>query len=53
MLDAGQLRPVVGATIPFDRAPLAYARESVLNRRPGEIAITLIPPSILDTEGQS
>jgi NADPH:quinone reductase-like Zn-dependent oxidoreductase len=44
MLDAGQLRPVVGATVPFDQAAVAYAREPVRNRRPGKTVVTLIPP---------
>jgi NADPH:quinone reductase-like Zn-dependent oxidoreductase len=44
MLDAGQLRPVVGAAVPFDQAALAYAREPVRNRRPGKTVVTLIPP---------
>jgi NADPH:quinone reductase-like Zn-dependent oxidoreductase len=45
MLDAGQLRPVVGATVPFDQAAVAYTRESVRNRRPGKTVVTLIPPN--------
>ena len=43
MLDAGQLRPVVGATIPFDQAA-ASASESVRKRRPGKTVVTMIPP---------
>jgi NADPH:quinone reductase-like Zn-dependent oxidoreductase len=44
MLDAGQLRPVVGAVIPFVQAAMAFAREPVRNRRPGKTVVTLIPP---------
>jgi NADPH:quinone reductase-like Zn-dependent oxidoreductase len=44
MLDAGQLRPVVGATFPFDQAAVAYAREPERNHRPGKTVVTLIPP---------
>ena len=44
MLDAGQLRPVVGAVIPFAQAAMAFAREPVRNRRPGKTVVTLIPP---------
>jgi hypothetical protein len=43
--DAGQLRPVVGAAVPFAQAAVVYARESVHNRRPGKTVVTLIPPS--------
>jgi NADPH:quinone reductase-like Zn-dependent oxidoreductase len=45
LLDAGQLRPVVGATVPFAQAAVVYAREPVHNRRPGKTVVTLIPPS--------
>jgi NADPH:quinone reductase-like Zn-dependent oxidoreductase len=45
LLDAGQLRPVVGATVPFAQAALVYAPEPVRNRRPGKIVVALIPPS--------
>ena len=44
MLDAGQLRPVVGATVPFAEAAAVYVREPVRNRRPGKTVVTLIPP---------
>ena len=44
MLDAGQLRPVVGTVIPFAQAAMAFAREPVRNRRPGKTVVTLIPP---------
>ena len=44
MLDAGQLRPVVGAVIPFAQAAMAFAREPVRNHRPGKTVVTLIPP---------
>jgi NADPH:quinone reductase-like Zn-dependent oxidoreductase len=44
MLDAGQLRPVVGATIPFDQAAAAYVHEPVRNGRPGKTVVALIPP---------
>lgn len=44
MLDAGQLRPVVGAVIPFAQAAMAYAREPMRSRRPGKTVVTLIPP---------
>src|SRR5499433_2556674 len=40
MLDAGQLRPVVGAVIPFAQAAMAFAREPVRNRRPGKTVVT-------------
>jgi NADPH:quinone reductase-like Zn-dependent oxidoreductase len=42
MLDAGQLRPVVGVVIPFASAPMAYSRDS---RHPGKTVVTLIPPA--------
>jgi NADPH:quinone reductase-like Zn-dependent oxidoreductase len=45
LLEAGQLRPVVGATVPFGQAAVVYAREPVHNRRPGKTVVTLIPPS--------
>ena len=45
MLDAGQLRPVVGTVLPFAQAAAAYTRESTRNRRPGKTVVTLIPPS--------
>jgi len=45
MLDAGQLRPVVGTVLPFAQAAAAYAREPMRNRRPGKTVVTLIPPS--------
>ena len=45
MLDAGQLRPVVGAVLPFAQAAAAYTREPMHNRRPGKTVVTLIPPS--------
>ena len=44
MLDAGELRPVVGTTLPFAQAAAAYAREPVRHRRPGKTVVTLIPP---------
>jgi NADPH:quinone reductase-like Zn-dependent oxidoreductase len=44
LLDAGQLRPVVSAVVPFAQAALAYARETISNRRPGKTVVTLIPP---------
>jgi NADPH:quinone reductase-like Zn-dependent oxidoreductase len=45
MLDAGQLRPVVGAVLPFAQAAAAYRREPMRDRRPGKTVVTLIPPS--------
>jgi NADPH:quinone reductase-like Zn-dependent oxidoreductase len=45
MLDAGQLRPVVGTVLPFAQAAAAYTREPMRNRRPGKTVVTLIPPS--------
>jgi NADPH:quinone reductase-like Zn-dependent oxidoreductase len=45
MLDAGQLRPVVGTVLPFVQAATAYTREPIRNRRPGKTVVTLIPPS--------
>jgi NADPH:quinone reductase-like Zn-dependent oxidoreductase len=45
LLDAGQLRPVVGATVPFAEAAAVYVREPVRNRRPGKTVVTVIPPS--------
>ena len=45
MLDAGQLRPVVGAVLPFAQAAAAYTREPMRDRRPGKTVVTLIPPS--------
>jgi NADPH:quinone reductase-like Zn-dependent oxidoreductase len=45
MLDAGQLRPVVGTVLPFAQAAVAYTREAMRNRRPGKTVVTLIPPS--------
>src|SRR5262249_24455855 len=39
MLDAGQLRPVVGAVLPFAQAGAAYTREPVRNRRPGKTVV--------------
>ena len=45
MLDVGQLRPVVGAVLPFARAAAAYTREPMRDRRPGKTVVTLIPPS--------
>ena len=45
MLDAGQLRPVVSAVVPFAQAPTAYAREPTRDRPPGKTVVTLIPPS--------
>jgi NADPH:quinone reductase-like Zn-dependent oxidoreductase len=44
MLDAGQLRPVVGTVIPFAQAAMAYAREPMPSRRPGKTVVTVIPP---------
>ena len=44
MLDAGQLRPVVGTVLPFAQAAAAYTGEPMRNRRPGKIVVTLIPP---------
>ena len=44
MLDAGQLRPVISAAVPFAQAAAAYAREPVRDRRPGKTVVTLIPP---------
>jgi NADPH:quinone reductase-like Zn-dependent oxidoreductase len=44
MLDAGQLRPVVGAVVPFARAATAYTQEAVPDRRPGKTVVTVIPP---------
>src|SRR5262249_9616006 len=44
MLDAGQLRPVVGATVPFDQAAEVYTHEAIRKRRPGKTVVTLIPP---------
>jgi NADPH:quinone reductase-like Zn-dependent oxidoreductase len=44
MLDAGQLRPVVGTVLPFAQAAAAYSREPMHNRRPGKTVVTLIPP---------
>jgi NADPH:quinone reductase-like Zn-dependent oxidoreductase len=44
MLDAGQLRPVISAVVPFAQAAAAYPRDPMSNRRPGKIVITLIPP---------
>src|SRR5262245_4152283 len=43
LLDAGHLRPVVGATVPFTQAAAVYAPEPVRNRRPGKTVVTLIP----------
>jgi NADPH:quinone reductase-like Zn-dependent oxidoreductase len=51
MLDAGQLRPVVGATVPFDKAAAAYAREPARKRSPGKTVITVIPPGESNGEG--
>jgi NADPH:quinone reductase-like Zn-dependent oxidoreductase len=45
MLDAGQLRPVVGTVLPFAQAAAAYTREPMRNRRPGKTVVTLIPSS--------
>jgi NADPH:quinone reductase-like Zn-dependent oxidoreductase len=45
MLDAGQLRPVVGTMLPFAQAAAAYTPEPMRNRRPGKTVVTLIPPS--------
>jgi len=45
MLDAGQLRPIVGTVLPFAQAAVAYTREPKRNRRPGKTVVTLIPPS--------
>jgi NADPH:quinone reductase-like Zn-dependent oxidoreductase len=45
MLDAGQLRPVVGTVLPFAQAAVAYTREPMRNRRPGKTVVTLIPAS--------
>jgi NADPH:quinone reductase-like Zn-dependent oxidoreductase len=45
MLDAGQLRPVVGTVLPFAQAAVAYTREPMRNRRPGKTVVTLIPPN--------
>ena len=45
MLDAGQLRPVVGAVLPFAQAAAAYTREPMRDRRPGKTVVTLIPPT--------
>jgi NADPH:quinone reductase-like Zn-dependent oxidoreductase len=44
MLDAGQLRPVVGTVVPFAQAVEAYTREPRRDRRPGKIVVTVIPP---------
>jgi NADPH:quinone reductase-like Zn-dependent oxidoreductase len=44
MLATGQLRPVVGAVLPFARAPVAYARQPLRKRRPGKTVVTVIPP---------
>jgi NADPH:quinone reductase-like Zn-dependent oxidoreductase len=44
MLDAGQLRPVVGTVLPFAQAAAAYTREPMRCRRPGKTVVTLIPP---------
>jgi NADPH:quinone reductase-like Zn-dependent oxidoreductase len=44
MLDAGQLRPVISAVVPFAQAAVVYARQSVRNRPPGKTVVTLIPP---------
>jgi NADPH:quinone reductase-like Zn-dependent oxidoreductase len=45
MLGAGQLRPIVGAVVPFAWAATAYAREPMRNRRPGKTVVTVMPPS--------
>jgi NADPH:quinone reductase-like Zn-dependent oxidoreductase len=45
MLDAGQLRPVVGTVLSFAQAAAAYTPEPTRNRRPGKTVATLIPPS--------
>src|SRR6516162_9445896 len=42
MLNAGQLKPIVSAAVPFDQAAVAYAREPVRSRRPGKTVVTLI-----------
>jgi NADPH:quinone reductase-like Zn-dependent oxidoreductase len=44
MLDAGQLRPVIGEVVPFAQASLPYTQEPPRNRRPGKTVVTLIPP---------
>ena len=44
MLDAGQLRPVVGTVLPFAQAAVAYPREPMRNHRPGKTVVTVIPP---------
>jgi NADPH:quinone reductase-like Zn-dependent oxidoreductase len=45
MLDAGQLRPVVGTVLPFTQTGPAYTPERMRNRCPGKTVVTLIPPS--------
>src|SRR4051812_59976 len=44
LLDAGHLRPVVSAVLPFARAAVAYAPRSAGNRSPGKTVVTVIPP---------
>jgi len=43
-LDAGLLRPILGAVLPFAQAVAAYRREPMRNRRPGKTVVAVIPP---------
>jgi NADPH:quinone reductase-like Zn-dependent oxidoreductase len=43
LLDAGELRPVIDAVVPFDQAALAYTRHGVPGRGCGKTVISLIP----------
>jgi NADPH:quinone reductase-like Zn-dependent oxidoreductase len=45
MLEAGQLRPVIGEVVPFAQASMAYAPELPRNRRPGKTVIPVNPPT--------